>query len=47
MSDICEIGKNWPFKCGFPSISQKFKGPTFCGGWVKELETLTKHLFWC
>ena len=25
----------------------KFKGPLFCGWWVKELETFTKHLFWC
>ena len=24
-----------------------FKGPSFCGAWVKELETFSKHLFWC
>ena len=26
---------------------KKTKGSSFCGGWVKELETFTKHLFRC
>ena len=25
----------------------KIKGPSFCGGQVKELEIFNKHLFWC
>ena len=24
---------------------KKFKGPSFRGGWIKQLETFTKHLF--
>ena len=26
---------------------KKLKGPSFCDGWVKELETFSKHLSWC
>ena len=46
MSDICEVLRNWPLKCGFHLILRK-KGLSFCGGWVRDLETLNKHLVWC
>ena len=26
------------------NFAKKFKGPSFCGGWIKELETFNKHL---
>ena len=46
MSDTCleklAIKKWFPF-----NFTKKFKGPSFCGWWVEELETFTKHMLWC
>ena len=46
MYDIREVRKYWPLKDGFWSISSKFTGPRFCGGWIKNLQTFSRHFFW-
>ena len=39
ISDICEVWKISHWNVVSVQFRKKIKGPSFCGGWVKELET--------
>ena len=45
VSNILEVFKYWPLEDGFRSITQKFCRAVFCGGWTKQLQTISRHFF--